>query len=54
MRRQIPYIAAAAMAFAVAFLLRNAGLGDVSKVVIVGLTVLVTLYSVEYLLKRRR
>ncbi len=54
MRRQFPYIAAAAMAFVVAFFLRNSGLGDISKVVIVGLTALVTLYGVEYLLKRRR
>lgn len=54
MRRQLPYAAAAIAALVAALGVRATGLGDVGRVIVVGLTALAALYGVEYLLKRRR
>lgn len=54
MRRQLPYIAATAAGIAAALALRGVALGDVGKVVLVGLAAIAALYAVEYLLRRRR
>lgn len=54
MRRQLPYLAAAAAGLGVAWALRGAVIGDVGKVALVGLAAITALYVVEYVLGRRR
>jgi len=54
MRRQLPYLAAAAAGLGAAWALRGAAMGDVGKALLVGLSAIAALYAAEYLLSRRR